>query len=119
MQMKQSLLQKLQKNLAKQYGTAVQMTEENSVLTLRGHLAAWGDVVAAGRLCADKKSRWHVVNEITCDEKDTSRCLPHSTDTTLDGISPEVLIIGGGVVGCAIARELSRWKLDILLVEKE
>ncbi|WP_026189018.1 NAD(P)/FAD-dependent oxidoreductase [Orenia marismortui] len=31
----------------------------------------------------------------------------------------EVLIIGGGVVGTSIARELSKYKLDILLVEKE
>ncbi|MGQ9647510.1 MAG: NAD(P)/FAD-dependent oxidoreductase [Thermodesulfobacteriota bacterium] len=31
----------------------------------------------------------------------------------------EVLIIGGGVLGAAVARELSRYKLDGLLVEKE
>jgi glycerol-3-phosphate dehydrogenase len=31
----------------------------------------------------------------------------------------EILIIGGGVIGTAIARELARYKLDILLVEKE
>ena len=29
----------------------------------------------------------------------------------------DVLIIGGGVIGCSIARELSRYKLDIALVE--
>jgi glycerol-3-phosphate dehydrogenase len=31
----------------------------------------------------------------------------------------DILIIGGGVVGCAIARELSRYELSILLLEKE
>lgn len=31
----------------------------------------------------------------------------------------DVLIIGGGAVGCAIARELSRYRLTIALVEKE
>jgi len=31
----------------------------------------------------------------------------------------DVLIIGGGVVGCAIARELSPYKLSIALLEKE
>lgn len=31
----------------------------------------------------------------------------------------DVAIIGGGVVGCAIARELSRHDLDIVLLEKE
>ena len=31
----------------------------------------------------------------------------------------DVLIVGGGVVGCAIARELSRYQLKICLVERE
>jgi glycerol-3-phosphate dehydrogenase len=31
----------------------------------------------------------------------------------------DVVIIGGGVVGCAIARELSRYLLDTALIEKE
>ncbi|MHC1748766.1 MAG: NAD(P)/FAD-dependent oxidoreductase [Cellulosilyticaceae bacterium] len=31
----------------------------------------------------------------------------------------DVIIVGGGVIGCAIARELSRYSLDILLLEKE
>ncbi len=31
----------------------------------------------------------------------------------------DVLIIGGGVVGCAIARELTRYRLRVCLVEKE
>ena len=31
----------------------------------------------------------------------------------------DVTIIGGGVVGCAIARELSRYRLDVILIEKE
>ena len=30
----------------------------------------------------------------------------------------DIIIIGGGVIGCAIARELSRYKADILLLEK-
>lgn len=31
----------------------------------------------------------------------------------------DVVIVGGGVTGCSIARELSRYKLDITLIEKE
>jgi glycerol-3-phosphate dehydrogenase len=39
------------------------------------------------------------------------------TRSTLDTYS--VAVIGGGVVGCAIARELSRYRLDTVLLEKE
>ena len=31
----------------------------------------------------------------------------------------DVIIIGGGVVGCMTARALSRYQLDILLIEEE
>ena len=31
----------------------------------------------------------------------------------------DIVIIGGGVVGCAIARELSKYKLSIAVLEKE
>ncbi|WP_459841656.1 FAD-dependent oxidoreductase [Halanaerocella petrolearia] len=31
----------------------------------------------------------------------------------------DILVIGGGITGCFIARELSRYKLDVTLVEKE
>jgi glycerol-3-phosphate dehydrogenase len=33
--------------------------------------------------------------------------------------NPDVLIIGGGIAGTSIARELSRYELDAMLVEKE
>ena len=32
---------------------------------------------------------------------------------------PDIIIIGAGVSGCAIARELSRKKADVLVVERE
>lgn len=31
----------------------------------------------------------------------------------------EVLVVGGGVVGCSVARELSKYELEVALVEKE
>jgi glycerol-3-phosphate dehydrogenase len=44
---------------------------------------------------------------------------PVLEDTFLEGRRPDVLVIGAGITGCAIARELCRYKLDILIVEKE
>jgi glycerol-3-phosphate dehydrogenase len=34
-------------------------------------------------------------------------------------VETEVLIIGGGALGCAVARELSKYRVDVTLVEKE
>jgi len=31
----------------------------------------------------------------------------------------DVIVIGGGVVGCAVLRELSRYSLKLLLLERE
>jgi glycerol-3-phosphate dehydrogenase len=45
--------------------------------------------------------------------------VPALRDERLEGARPEVLVIGAGICGCAIARELARYDLDILLVDKE
>lgn len=41
----------------------------------------------------------------------------HGGDRSLSMI--DVTIVGGGVIGCAIARELTRYRLDVVLVESE
>jgi glycerol-3-phosphate dehydrogenase len=37
----------------------------------------------------------------------------------MEQMETEVLIIGGGVLGAAVARELTKYKVDVILVEKE
>lgn len=63
---------------------------------------------------------YHVVNNTTVKglEKEEIR-LPRVSDDSLEGMKPDVLIIGGGISGTSIARELMKWKLDVLLVDKE
>lgn len=110
----------LNKKLKKQYGDSVSASLEDNCIVLRGSLDSWEDVVAAGLLCAKPHSKCHVVNDIvfTGAEQLPMR-MPELKDAALDGEKPDVLIIGGGISGCSIARELSRYKLDILLLEKE
>jgi glycerol-3-phosphate dehydrogenase len=45
--------------------------------------------------------------------------VPALRDKSLEGLRPDVLVIGAGICGCAIARELTRYNLDILLTDKE
>ena len=110
----------LNKKLNKAYGGAVTASYEDNCIVLRGSLDKWEDVVAAGMMCAKPHSDCHVVNDIvfTGAEPQPMR-MPSLKDTALEGDTPDVLIIGGGISGCSVARELSRYKLNILLLEKE
>jgi len=89
------------------------------ILYLTGELDNWDDIVKAGLMSVNQKE-YSVVNDIHfTGAQIPSMRMPAVASNKLEGENPDVLIIGGGVVGCAIARELMRYKLDVLLVEKE
>ena len=78
------------------------------------------EIVSACQMAAKKYSRVHVVNDIVYTGTPPAPMrLPDLEDSALDGAAPDVLIIGGGIYGASIARELMKWKLRVLLVEKE
>lgn len=111
---------RLNRKLTEKYGGCVQAAEENGCLVLRGALSDWNDIVAAGRMAVRPHRYLGLVNDIRlAGVTPPPMRLPDVSDQTLDGLSPDVLIVGGGIVGCAIARELTRYRLDVLLCEKE
>ena len=76
-------------------------------------------IVKAGKIAA-KAGYKGVINDITLKGFTPPPIrTPKQRDNALEGRRPDVLIIGGGVIGCAIARELSKNALDILLLDKE
>lgn len=110
----------LRRKLRARFGSDVTVRLKNGALHVSGHLKSWNDIVEACSLCAKKNSRLHVVNDIVFEGADMPEMrLPKGKDKALDGAEPDVLIIGGGISGASIARELTKWKLNILLVEKE
>lgn len=110
----------LQKKLHKHFGESVSVRIENRCIIVSGHLDNWDKIVAACSMCVNKKSGMHVVNDIRLDGVTIPEMrIPDEKDDSLDKKKPDVLIIGGGISGASIARELSKWKLDILLVDKE
>jgi glycerol-3-phosphate dehydrogenase len=112
-------INRLNKKLKKIFGGKVRAGLKDKCLFLTGELADWKDIVHAGQLSVNKK-KYTVVNDIVfTGGVIPSARLPSASDTSLEGKRPDVLVIGGGVTGCAIARELTRYKLDVLLVEKE
>jgi glycerol-3-phosphate dehydrogenase len=114
---------KLNRKLGRLFGAAAAAFEEDGCLVLKGTLARWQDIVAAGRLAVGMrgfKARYRgLVNKIVFSGGVPAARLPPITDFALEGLAPDVLVIGAGVIGAAIARELTRFKLDVLLVEKE
>ncbi len=96
----------------------IEVTEEKGCIVLRGEVDQWETVVKAGRLAVDRKKYYGVINDIRLKGYQPKEKLPSEKDSLYDGEKPDVLIIGGGLTGCAAARELSRYRLNIMLVEK-
>ena len=96
----------------------IEVSEERGCIVLRGEVNDWNTVVKAGRLAVDRKKYYGVINDIRLKGFTQKEKLPSEQDLLYDGLRPDVLIIGGGLVGCAAARELSKYRLKVMLVEK-
>lgn len=110
-------LKKLQQKLAALNPTFAARDFRGTV-TLTGESDDWKSIVKAGKLATKVKGSLGVVNRIALKGFVQRTPVPPVEDKALDGAAPDVLVIGGGIVGCAAARELSRFKLKVLLVEK-
>lgn len=97
---------------------SVNVSVENNCVVLRGELDNWDDVVRCGRAAVSKKYLG-VINDITLRGYEQKVRLPKINDKLYDGRKPDVLIVGGGISGATIAHELSKWQLDVMLVEKD
>jgi glycerol-3-phosphate dehydrogenase len=95
---------------------------DKRIVTLKGEVKLWNDVVAIGHAAAKVKGVRNVVNEITSEEFDVIKAdfMEEIDAVKNNGIveSCDVVIIGGGISGCSIARALSQYDMDIVLVEK-
>ncbi|WP_346880453.1 NAD(P)/FAD-dependent oxidoreductase [Clostridium sp. UBA3061] len=111
--------EKVQKLIQKEVYKEIYCREWNSSIILEGQVESWDMVIKAGKL-ASKRGYKGVVNQITVKGlKIPIIKAPIIRDSNLNGKRVDVLIIGGGVIGCAIARELAKWEMSILLLEKE
>lgn len=107
------------KKVYKKYGVTISAIQDERSVILNGECDNWQTIVDIGKMFVDKKSGKHVVNDIKLShyvEREPMR--PDITDKLLDNTDWDVVVIGGGVSGCAVARELSKYKLKVLLVEK-
>ncbi|MDR0314363.1 MAG: FAD-dependent oxidoreductase [Oscillospiraceae bacterium] len=109
----------MQKVLEKEGFNGIECVLWHNSVKLEGELENWDDIVKVGKI-ATKFGYKGVVNEIKLKGfNEPAIQEPKIEDGKIDKRNPDVLIIGGGVIGCSIARELSRSNLDIMLLEKE
>ena len=112
-------LKKVQKALRKKDLGGIECTEVRNCIRLEGEMDSWTDIVKAGKTAA-KFGYKGVLNDISLKGFDEPAIrAPKTTDSSLEGVEPDVIIIGGGVIGCSIARELTKYQLNVLLVDKE
>ena len=116
-----SEISKIQKRLKKTFGERVTAVREGDTIRVSGMLSTWPDILKACNMAVSKdKRRVHVVNDIQLEGAEPIPMrVPSVQDESLDGKHVDVLVIGGGISGTSIARELSKWDLSVLLVEKE
>lgn len=112
-------LAKIANKVYKKFGVKVQTSENDRSVILKGECDDWDKIVKIGKLFVNKKSGRHVVNDIRfTGGEDRPPFLPTLSDDKLEGTKWDVVIIGGGISGCSIARELSKCNLKVLVCEK-
>ncbi|MDR1530966.1 MAG: FAD-dependent oxidoreductase [Clostridiales bacterium] len=92
------------------------------ILTLSGGCESWNQVVDAGHAAAKIEGVKNVVNKLTVKgaapprpDYDAVCALGREAGVIAEA---DVLIIGAGISGCGIARELAKYDLRILVAEK-
>ena len=96
--------------------------EEGGIVHLEGKADSWQHVVDAGHAVAAEKAVYNVVNDLTVDGIDTAQ--PDRSEEIAQAkkqgvvAKVDVFIIGAGISGCGIARELSKYPLSCIVLER-
>jgi glycerol-3-phosphate dehydrogenase len=96
--------------------------DRRGILTLTGECESWEQLVGAGHAAAKLDGVKNVVSEMTV----RGLAVPKKDYTALKRAGEaigvvgrvDVLIVGAGISGCGIARELAKYDLDILVIDK-
>lgn len=97
----------------------VEAREWRQSLVLEGRVDTWQQYIAAGYAGVGYGYQG-VVNDIQVQGiAPLEEYLPPTSDQSLAGQEFDVVVVGGGVIGCSIARELTRWNLRVAVLEKE
>jgi len=110
-------LDKLRRELRK-LDPRIEACEKDGCIQLTGEVDDYATKFAAGRLAVDTARYLGVLNDIALRGFEQKMLVPSLEDDAYEGYACDVLVIGGGITGCAVARELRRHQLSVLVVEK-
>jgi glycerol-3-phosphate dehydrogenase len=111
------LARTIQGEIAQATGENVVVSVRDSIAELTGRAGSLQNAVDAGHTAAGLEQVRQVVNDIDYPRK-IPVILPPKISDELTGKEFDVVIVGGGVIGLAVARELSRFDLRIALIER-
>ena len=111
------LARTIQGEIAKATGERATVSIEDSVVRLSGQFPSNQSVVDAGHIAANFEQVRGVVNQIDYPGRKPF-VPPQKVSDELTGKEFDVVIVGGGIIGVAIARELSRFNLSMALIER-
>lgn len=112
------LSEKLQKRLRKDVHPSITCSLFMDSIRLSGNVDTWEKVVKAGQIAARTKFK-EIINDIFFEKNNQKFPTNEQLEYSARFENWDIVIIGGGIIGCAIARELSKYDLKICIVEKE
>ena len=110
-------IKRIIKKVKRKYNVDLDVKINNQNIVINGEMDNYLELVDVGYMFVNKRMR--VVNNIKLKGYQLNNDATVLDDTSLDQKEVDVLIIGGGIIGCTILRELSKYQLRILLIEKE
>ena len=112
-----ALAREIQGEIEKATGEQVAFSMRDGIARLRGRLSSHQTALDAGHLAGSFDRVREVVNDIVFPGEMRFKS-PRKVSEELTGRKFDVVIVGGGVIGLAVARELSQFNLSIALFER-
>ncbi len=111
------LYKKVKKIIKKKGYKKIDIKIDQNIVYIDGKIESYNDYIEIGSKIGKIRNVKGVVNNLTYPNK-IKKQIKKIKDKKII-LKTDIVIIGGGVVGCSIARELSRYKIDTILVEKK
>jgi glycerol-3-phosphate dehydrogenase len=112
-----ALAREIQGEIEKATGEPVAVSMKSGIAGLRGRFSSHQAALEAGHLAGSFEKVREVVNDIVFPGK-MRFGTPRKVSGELTGREFDVVVVGGGVIGLAVARELSQFNLSIALFER-